>query len=231
MDTNKKAPRLLGAAFLIVVFTSLSAGLMHNSAVGSGNISEILVNISNNLTLYRISILVDMVTSLGVVVLAGLLFVVLNKQNRIMAIIAFGWWLAEAMSLALSKAGSLALIPLSLDFVKAGAPELSFYQTLGEFLHFGMVVGQGQTFHMFFYCAGGILWYTLFYKSKYIPRPLSLFGLAAVVLASLGIVFEFFGYDVPIYAYLPILPFELTIGTWLMLRGIKDDSDMFGENL
>ena len=42
MDTDKKAPRLLGAAFLIVVFTSLSAGLIHNSAVGSGDISEIL---------------------------------------------------------------------------------------------------------------------------------------------------------------------------------------------
>ena len=224
MDTNKNAPRLLGAAFLIVVFTSLSAGLIQNSAVGSGDISEILVNISSKLTLYRISILVDMVTSLGVVALAGLLFIVLNKQSKVMAIIALGWWLSEAMSLALSKTGSLALIPLSLDYVKAGMPELSHYQTLGDFLHFGVVVGQGQTFHMFFYCAGGILWYTLFYKSKYIPRIISLFGLAAVILAAFGIVFEFFGYDVPIYAYLPILPFELTIGTWLMLRGVKYDS-------
>ena len=53
----------------------------------------------------------------------------------------------------------------------------------------------------------------------------------AVVLASLGIVFEFFGYDVPIYVYLPILPFELTIGTWLLLRGIENSSEQSGGNL
>ncbi len=170
----------------------------------------------------RISILADLVTSLGVVVLAALLYIVLNKQNKIIALVALGLWLAEALSLALSKTGAFALIPLSLDFVKAGAPEHSYHQTLGEFLYYGVVGMQGQTMHMFFYCLGGLLWYYLFYKSKYIPRVISLFGLIAVAVASVGIVFQFFGYDVPIFVSLPILPFELTIGTWLMLRGIKD---------
>lgn len=146
----------------------------------------------------RISILSDLVTSSAIAVLAVLLYMVLNKQNKIVALIALGWWLAEAVFLALSRIGAFALIPLSLDFVKAGVPKQSFYQTMGDFLYDG-VARQGYTIHMFFYCLGGILWYYLFYESKNIPRVISLFGLLAVSVGFVGIVFEIFGYDVPIF--------------------------------
>jgi hypothetical protein len=218
MNSDKNAPRLLGAMFLIVIVTSALGGAFLNSAVGTGSMSDILVNISNNLSFMRISILADMVNSFGIIILAALLYILLNKQNKIIALVAQGSWLAEAIFCALSKLGAFALIPLSLDFVKAGAPIDSFYQTLGGFLYYGLT-RQGYTIHMFFYILGGILWYSLFYKSEYIPRVISLFGLTAVSVAFVGIGFEFFGYAVPIFVYLPILPFELTIGVWLLIKG------------
>lgn len=220
MNSDKNTPRLLGAMFLIVIVTSALGGAFLNSAVGAGSMSDILVNISNNLTLMRTGIVGDMVTSLGIVVLAVLLYIVLNKQNKIIALVALGWWLAEAIFLAISKMGAFALIPLSLEFVKAGAPVDSFYQTLGGFLYYGLT-RQGYAIHMFFYILGGILWYSLFYKSEYIPRVISLFGLIAVSVAFVGIGFEFFGYAVPMFVYLPILPFELTIGVWLLIKGVN----------
>src|SRR3990172_10945160 len=84
---------------------------------------------------------------------------------------------------------------------------------------------KGFRLHMLFYCLGGIPWYYLFYKSKYVPRVISLYGLIAASVALVGIVFEFFGHGVSIFIYLPLLPFELTIGVWLMLRGIRDGSE------
>ena len=183
-----------------------------------------LINISNNLNLMRISILGGMLNSAGIVFLATLLYIVLNKQNKIMALAALGLWLAEAIFYAIMQIGTLALIPLSLDFIKAGTPVNSFYLTLGEFLY-NCVYNQGLIIHMWFYCIGGLLWYYLFYRSKYIPRVIPLFGLIAVSVALVGIVFQFFGYEVPIFVFLPILPFELIIGLWLMLRGIKDGSE------
>jgi hypothetical protein len=223
VTTKTSAPRLLGAAFLIVAFTSLGSGLLLMSVVGSGGMSDILVDIANRLTLMRISILGDLVTSLGIIVLAVLLYAVLSRQNKIIALVALGCWLTEAMALAISKIGASALIALSLEFVKAGAPEHSYYQTLGEFLYRGIVMQLGQTIELLFYCFGAILWYSLFYKSRYIPRAISLFGLIAVSVAIAGLVYEFLGHDVSILVFLPILPFELTIGTWLVLRGIKDE--------
>ena len=90
MKSGKNIPKLLGAAFLFVFAASLISTQLVASIVGSGSISEILVNISASLTLMRISILVGLVTSVGIVVLAILLYVVLRKQNKSIALIALG---------------------------------------------------------------------------------------------------------------------------------------------
>jgi hypothetical protein len=154
MHVEKNAPRLLGAAFLIVAVTSLISGLLLMSAVGSGSISDSLVNVSHQLTLVRLGSLGELVTSSGIVVLAGLLYLVLHKRNKIIALVALGWWLAEAIFLALSQIGTFALLPVSQNFLQAGAPPHAFYQTLGAALYNG-VYNQGYTIHMWFYCIGG----------------------------------------------------------------------------
>jgi hypothetical protein len=216
----KFAPRLLGAAYLFVILTSLSCGLLLKSAAGSGSVSEVLVNVSSNTGLFRILILDGLLNSVGIVALAALLYVVLKEQGKLMARVALGLWLAEAILYAIIQLGLLALIPLSTEFVAAGAPAGSFYQTLGDFLYNG-VFSQGMTLHMWFYCTGGLLWYYLFYRSNYIPRAISVFGLLAVVLGLGSVVFQLLGFEVPILVSLPLLPFELAIGVWLLIRGIK----------
>ncbi|MCJ7616146.1 MAG: DUF4386 domain-containing protein, partial [Desulfobacterales bacterium] len=77
---------------------------------------------------------------------------------------------------------------------------------------------------MVFYCIGGILFYYLFFKSKYVPRVLSLWGIIAASLGFIGTLFEIFNYDVPMYIFLPLLPFELAIGVWLMVKGFNSSA-------
>jgi len=226
MNSEKNTPRLLGAAFLIVFVASVLGDVMFTSVVGSGSISDILVNISDNLTLVRISILAILVASVGIVVLAVLLYVVLHKQNKIIALVALGLFLAEAITLAVSKIGTYALIPLSLEFVEAGAPAPSFYQTLGDFLYYGVHV-QGYNIHMLFFILGGILWFYLFYKSRYIPRVLSVWGLASICLLSIIVLLPLYDPDIGkvMIIGVPYLVFEALIGPWLMVKGIRDRSE------
>ncbi len=224
MNSNKNTPRLLGAAFLFVIVAFSLLDVLAASVVGSGSISAILVNISDNLTLMRISILAGLVSSIGIVVLAVLLYIVLNKQNQIIALVALGWWLAEATTLAVSTIGAFALIPLSLEFVEAGAPAASYFQTLGDFLYSG-VFQLGNDIHMLFYCLGGILWFYLFYRARYIPRVISVFGLAIVSLGLIGMVLTLFAVNTYRILLFPILPLELAVGLWLMIRGIRDGSE------
>ncbi len=220
-----RAPRLLGAAFLVVVATSLASGALILSAIGTGSTSDMLISVSSSETLLRLGVVAGLATSLGIVVLAVLLYVVLGGQGRIVALVALGWWLAEAIVLAVARIGDAALIQVGLDFVKAGTPADSSYQTMGAFLYHGLDQQLGSTTHMFFYCAGGLVWYYLFFRSRLIPRAISLFGLIAVAVGSAGIIAQLLGYDIPILVYVPILPFELTIGSWLLFKGIPVNAE------
>jgi hypothetical protein len=54
---------------------------------------------------------------------------------------------------------------------------------------------------------------------------ISLWGITAASLGFIGTLIGFFDYIVPMYVFLPILPFELAIGVWLMVKGIRDGSE------
>jgi len=193
------------------------------SVVGSGSTSDKLVNISNNLTRVRISNLVTLVECVGIIILGVLFYIVFYKEYKIIALVALGLFLAEAITLAVSKTGAYALIPLSQEFVEAGTPASSYFQTLGDFLY-SSVDRLGYDIHLLFFGLGGILWYYLFYISNYIPRLLSGWGLVAVLLFTIYVLLTLYNRDFPpavgILA-LPYLPFELVLGLWLIIKGFN----------
>lgn len=224
-------PKLLGAVFLIVIVTTLISSLF-TSVGGTGSISEVMVNISDDVPLVRLGIIGGMANSTAIVFLAVLLYVVLSSQNKTIATVALGFWIIEAAFYAIMQLGALALIPLSQDFVASGLPADSFYQTMGGFLY-NDVYQTGMTIHMWFYCMGGILWYYMFLTSRFIPRVISVFGIFAVVVGIVGLFAELAGADAAMIFFLLILPFELAIGFWLVLKGIEgwppvEDKDSAG---
>jgi hypothetical protein len=222
IDTN--TVRLLGTAQLVVFVASMVSERLLASVVGSGNISAKLANISNNLKLVRISNLVALINSLAIVVLAVLFYVIFSEQYKIIALVALGCSLAEAITLAVSKIGAYGLVPLSQKFVEAGAPESSYFQTLGDFLYQG-VDRTGYAVHMLFFCLGGILWYYLLYASRCIPLALSIWGLVAVCLLTIPTLLGLYDRDfdfIPVMIMgLPYVPYELFLGVWLIVKGFN----------
>jgi hypothetical protein len=194
METDVNTIRLLGAVQLIVIVGSVILDRLLASVVGSGSISDILVNISGNLTRLRVSNLVALGQSLAIVVWGVLYYVVFYKEYKIIALVALGLFLAAAITLAVSKIGTNGLIPLSQEFVEAGAPERSYFQTLGDFMYFG-VDRRGYDIHMLFTVLSLILWNYLFYISKYIPAGLSLWGLAAIFLFLITVLLVIYNRD------------------------------------
>lgn len=72
--------RYLGAAFLAQFATSLVAGIL-SASVLAGTIRAVLVNISGNVPQMRASIVLQLFTSVGIIVLASLLYVVLSSRT------------------------------------------------------------------------------------------------------------------------------------------------------
>jgi hypothetical protein len=223
MNIGMNTIRLLGLAQLLVFGFGMLGGLLLSSAVGSGSISDILVNISNNLSRMWISNLAWLITSVAIIALGVLFYIVFSEEYPIISLLALGCFLAEAITLAVSKIGAYALIPLSQEFVEAGTPEPSYFQTLGDFFYYGFD-RQGFDIHMLFFCLGGILWYYLFYVSNTIPRALSLWGLVAVCLVLITTLLKLYDRDFLPTAQilaLPYVPFELFLGIWLIVKGFN----------
>jgi hypothetical protein len=222
MNSDKNTPRLLGFMFLFVIVIGILSGLLLDSLNYSmtgppDDISKTMISFSDNATMVQMSIIGFLIEA--VVLLTVLLYTTLKKQNIIIARWAFGLWILEAVFLAVRQINAFSLLYTGQEFVKAGAPDPSYFQTLGslfyELMHFSYDV------QMVFYCIGGILFYYLFLKSNYVPKVLSIFGIIVASVGFIGELFTIFGYVVPLYVFLPILPFELAIGIWLMVKGFN----------
>ncbi len=217
-NSEKNTPRFLGAVFLFQAVAALVSGLfLLQPLIVSDSIVETMVNISNNPLQFQASIVVDMFTAMGIVALGSLLFVTLKKQNGNIALVALGLYILEATLLAVSSIAAFALFQISTESVIAGNP--AYMQTLGNLFNESQQFG--YSLHMLPFALGATMFYSLLFKSGYIPKALSLLGLVAAPLALIGILFVLFGYDVPITAFILNLPFELGIGIWLIAKGFN----------
>jgi hypothetical protein len=162
MNPDMNTVRLLGAVqVLVIVSYFITEGLLA-SAVGSGSISDMLVNISKKLTLARIGNLAALGQTLIIIALGVLYYVVFYKDYMIIALVALGCFLIAAIFIAVGKIGSYGLIPLSQEFVEAGAPEPSHFQTLGDFLYYGVGRRGHDLYALFIYLGFLLANYLLF---------------------------------------------------------------------
>lgn len=204
--------RALGAAFVFVFLASFIGGLL--SPLLFATAPELLGRLAEDAALVRAGNLLQVLTSAGVVVLASLLYLCLRDASRPLALVALGWWLAEATMLAVSTLGVTMLLALAGDGpdpAASGSPA-----TILLALQQG-----GVTVHMLFFCLGALAWYGLMWRTSLVPRWLAAWGFAgcALMLAdTLVMVFDR-GLTLGAPMYVLYVPFELVIGLWLLVRG------------
>ena len=223
MNTVNRTSRVLGIAFLLQFVTSFSNGVFLKSAlIVPGSISESMIRIANNPLLMRAYILVDMLTALGIIFLGVALFLTLRKRNETIALVALGFYILEAVLLAVSRLEAFSLLGISQEYVTAG--QSASLLTMGNLALKDMDFG-GGTLHILVFCLGAILFYFLLYKSGVVPRILSLWGLITVFPMLIGTLLVLFDYEAPVFLYVLYVPFELVIGIWILVKGINEASE------
>ncbi len=217
---------LLGIGFIAVFVLSIIFAVLLSSVTGSQfeehQISEILVNIELNTSLLRLAIVVEVINCICIVFLAVILYTIFKNENKILSLIALGWWILEAAILTVMVIGLYGLIPLSEQYLEAGAPENSHFLALGHFLYYG-IYDYGFTLHNVFFGMGGMLWYYQFYKSSTVPKVLGFWGLISISIFIIYVFIKLFNPDIPLSTLLlvPYIPFEIAIGSWFIYKGIK----------
>ena len=201
--------RILGLVILLqAVMSLLSGAVFLQPLVSNEGIVATMRNIAERPILMRLNILGDTITALGIVALAALLFAGLRKVSFPVAATAFGLYIAEAGLLLLSKAFGYGLLVVS-----GSSSSVPIGTLLLESMEFAYAM------HMLPFCIGAFLFYWLMFRSSFIPRPLSAWGLVTLVPLLVGTVLLFFGISIPFAFYLPYVPFEFVVGFWILFRG------------
>lgn len=225
MSVVNNSSRILGIAFLLQAVTSLSSGMILKLAlIVPENMSATMINIANKAWLMRVNILGEMITAMGIVFLGAMLFLHLKKHSERIALVAFGLYILEAMTLIASRMQGFTLLRISQEYNSLGRP--ASLLTLGNLAFESM--NFGYTMLMLPCCVGLILFYYQMFKSGIVPNALSLWGLISAFPMLIGTVMEIMGYKDSIWLYLPYIPFEFAVGSWILFIGLRDGSHVKG---
>lgn len=218
VSSEVSVPRYVGAAYISQFSTSLAAGLLTKSVL-SGDVGDVLSAAGVDANWVRMVILLELLTSVGIIALTSLLFVALRDTVRWAATVAFALWLVEATVLAVSMLGLYALLDLGGTDVASGSAASVADAAVGSFA-LGLREHAGDV-AMLFFCAGALLWYPLFVRTRFVPRWLGIWGLASVVPVCVATLISVWDGDLqaPFLLYAAYVPFEFVVGMWLLVKG------------
>ena len=223
MGTYKRDGRIVGALFILVMVTwSLGYSLIE-PLTGS---PDYLQNVYPNKNKLILGVFFELIEVSAVLGIAVMMFPYFKKQNEPIALGYVGIRIIEAIMLIVGALSSLLLLTLSQVYMEATPQDTSYYQALGATIKalrtqwVSLMIG-------FLYGVSALLFYFLVYRSKLIPRAISIWGLVAVVLMLIDeVIFQFTGaYTIKISG-LAILGLhlgliEIVMGIWLMVKGFN----------
>jgi hypothetical protein len=222
MNMADKTSRILGIAFLLQAVTSLASGMILKlGLIVPGDVGQSMANVANSPWLFRASIMGEMITAAGIIFLGASLYVALRKQHETLALTGLGLYILEGALLSVSRLSGLALLGVSREYVSTGSPAL--LETMG-----GLAMGfmkNGTTLQMVACGVGAVIFYWLLFRSRMLPRPLSVWGLVTMAIVLGATLAALFGIEVPFAVYLPYAPFEFVAGAWILARGLSMDRE------
>lgn len=224
-ESQRKAARVAGSLYLFTILTAnLTEFCVRRRMIVPGDVLHTASNIAEHQQLFQIGITGDLIMLAANVMLIVALYVVFKPVNRHLALLAVFWWLVECSIAAatvgidfaavLSLTGSNSLPALNTEQLQALARLLMSLDT------------GGNRVAALFFGLGSTLFCYLWFKSRYIPRLLSAWGILASLVPTLAplstIVFSALAH-VPLRRArtgTPIAIFETVAGLWLLVKGI-----------
>jgi len=219
-DPTRNHARAAGIFYLITFAASLPAFFLIGSAVHPD-----LTVATGHGTELRWAGLLDFVTALAGVGSAVALFPVLKRQNQALALGFVTSRLIEAAIIMTGVVSLLAVITLQQDVAGTADADPATITTVSQ----ALVAVRDWTFLFgpgFMASINAVLLGTLMYKSRLVPRIIPTLGLIGAPLLIAANAATLFGHNeqtsgITMLATLPIACWELSVGTWMAVKGFK----------
>ena len=217
MDSNRKTAIVVGVLFIIATAAPITSAFF----TGSIYETDYLTAVSANENQVLIGVLLLLTMTAAIVLIPILMFPILRKYNEGLALGYVGARIFEGFFSAANIISLLSLLSLSREFVNSTSPVTSYFQTSGALILANYE--WGSILLDFPFTIGAIVFNYLLYKSKLIPRWLSVLGLigAALWLANAPLrMFSLSPSSLEILA-LPIAAQEMIFAAWLIVKGFN----------
>lgn len=221
-----KAVRLAGIMYLLTMATANFGDFyVRRQLFTPGDPAQVIRNIAASGALVRAGIANDLVTIAGSVILSAALYVILKPVKRTAALVAVFWWLLEC-----SVATVVTLNTLAVLFLVSGRGSLYGVSNVQLDTLAPVLINldrAGNRIAAIFFGLGSLLFCYLWFKSRFIPRVLAAWGVLSSLLPILAPLATVMvpGFDVPLRrarSGMPIIIFEVLLGFWLLLKGVRE---------
>jgi hypothetical protein len=224
-ESQHTAAKVVGLAYLCALPPAIFAEFyVRGQLIVSDNVAQTALNIVAHERLFRLGIASNLVVFAIDIALITALYVVLKPLNRNLALMALGWGLVETTILVMVTLSDFDVLRILSGAGYLQAFEADRLQALARL----SISAHTATYNVGLVFAGlrSTTFCYLWFKSGFIPKALAGFGVFASFFmgacAFSLIVFPELAKVVPVPIYGgPIFLFELTMGLWLLLTGIR----------
>ena len=223
MSRSKTNARITGGLFILGTMTGIASVVLPGQLVYSPDYLSVLAIHPGEILLAALLVMGMGFSGAGI----GLsLYSVLKRSNETLALGVVVFRLMEGVLEVVSAIGLVVLLALSQEFVKAGNPVNTFFQPLGAVVLATRTWVANGAF-LFPWAVAATIYYSIFYRTKLVPRWLSVWGLAGLVPmagSSLAVVFWGLPEMSPVQGLLnlPIASQEMVLAVWLIVRGYRE---------
>lgn len=229
--TRQRYARVVGFLYVFSNATAIFAFWARGQMVEPRDPAGTAANVLGSESLFRLGLAAELVTIVATTALVLGLYVVLRPIDPNLGRLALLWRIIENCVLAsLTYASFTALALLQSPAYAPGADPsqlADFAYTLMRVHTYGFQVG------FLFLGLGSALFSYLWYRSRYIPRVIAVWGMFASMLmavVALALIAKPELLAVITLAYMaPMGVYEIGLGLWLLLRGVRLPNDAAGQ--
>lgn len=217
MKSHKNVGRLVGLLFLLIFAAGITVYQFLQGPVLFAD--DFLTATSGHSKEIIISTLLLFLSSITDIVIAAILLPIFKKYSITLAFLYLAFSILSFVAISIDNISVLSMLELSLEYTKNGSDNSDslnsianvFYKKHWWTHYLSLLISCFPVF---------ILYYTL-YLSKLIPKVLSIFGIIAVVLMFIEMLFSVLGNSISMNMLLPIAVIQLVLPLWLIFKGLN----------
>jgi len=224
VNTYRKTAIAVGGLFIFAIVMLFVGEAFYKPILDS---QEYLENVYPNRVAVMMGVLIEFTVVPAVVLLSVLLFPVLKKHNEAFALGYVSLRLLDVAILSLAYVNTLSFINLSQNYLNSDGADVAYFQLIGESIRaVNTWAGTTGLLYLVVFALGSLILYAALYRSKLVPRFISVFGFSAGLLLLSGSVLahaELFadlsGTGIEVIFAAPIALAELLLSLWLIFKG------------